>query len=316
MKNFGSTSGLTVLDESPTTPANGTVTYITSDYNTGWMVGDIKGAFLADTDDTNLVGGTDADRSVNANALTVNGTVTRTSVATGADLVAYSGFSASNYLEQSYNPDFDFGTGDFCIMFWVIGGNADEVIAQSGQNRDLKIYTTGPDGRVIIGIVGGSITSLSPVIGGPTFVAFKREDGRGEIYINGRYETYTGTMSGDSVSMSEGLQIGNRNIFAGESSAPFSGSLSLFRMSATAPSAEQIAKIYNDEKHLFKENAQVTLYGSSNIVTALGHDPVTGLLHVGTSEGRSVFQGLQRVDNTTTAVTTAISAHNGLVVEQ
>ena len=40
----------------------------------------------------------DADRSVNNNGLIINGTVTRTAVATGADLVAYSGFSATNYL--------------------------------------------------------------------------------------------------------------------------------------------------------------------------------------------------------------------------
>ena len=44
----------------------------------------------------------------------VYGTVTNSPVATGADLVAYSGFSASNYLEQPYNSDLDFGTGDFC----------------------------------------------------------------------------------------------------------------------------------------------------------------------------------------------------------
>ena len=31
--------------------------YTTSTYNTGWMNGDIKGAFLSDTDDTDLVGG-------------------------------------------------------------------------------------------------------------------------------------------------------------------------------------------------------------------------------------------------------------------
>jgi len=43
---------------------------------------------------------------------------------------------------------------------------------------------------------------------------------------------------------------------------------------------------------------------------------VTDLLHVGTSAGRSVFQGLRRVSNTTTAVGTAISASNGLVVEE
>ena len=94
------------------------------------------------------------------------------------------------------------------------------------------------------------------------------------------------------------------------------GSLALLRISATAPTAEQIAKIYNDEKVLFQENAQATLYGASDAVTALAHDPDTDLLHVGTSAGRSVFYGLRRISNTTTAVTTAISAVDGLIAEQ
>ena len=102
----------------------------------------------------------------------------------------------------------------------------------------------------------------------------------------------------------------------GESSAPWLGDIALLRISATAPTAEQIAKIYNDEKFLFQENAQATLYGTSDAVTALAHDSDTNLLHVGTSDGRSVFQGLRRVSNTTTAVGTAISASNGLVVEE
>ena len=51
------------------------------------------------------------DRSVNGNGLQVHGTIQKNPVATGADLVAYSGFSSSNYLEQPYNSDLDFGTG-------------------------------------------------------------------------------------------------------------------------------------------------------------------------------------------------------------
>ena len=73
----------------------------------------------------------------------------------------------------------------------------------------------------------------------------------------------------------------------------FGGSLALLRLSATAPTAEQIKKMYNDEKHLFQENAKATLYGSSDAVTALAYDDDTELLHVGTSAGRSVFQGLR-----------------------
>jgi len=92
--------------------------------------------------------------------------------------------------------------------------------------------------------------------------------------------------------------------------------LALFRISATAPSPEQIKKIYEDEKFLFQDGAQATLYGASDAVTALAYDDDTNLLHAGTSAGRSVFSGLRRVSNTTTAVGTAISASNGLVVEE
>jgi hypothetical protein len=94
------------------------------------------------------------------------------------------------------------------------------------------------------------------------------------------------------------------------------GDVALLRISATVPTAAQIAKIYEDEKFLFQDNAACTLYGASDAVTALAHDPDTNLLHVGTSAGRSVFQGLRRVDNTTTAVETAISASGALVVEE
>lgn len=95
----------------------------------------------------------------------------------------------------------------------------------------------------------------------------------------------------------------------------FGGYLALWRISATAPSPDQIKKIYNDEKHLFQTNAKATLYGSSDTVTALAHDDVTKELHVGTSAGRSTFQGLARTANTTAATGVAISASNGLVAD-
>jgi len=55
-KTFGSSEGLTILAEDQATPANGMVAYVTSSWNSGYQVGDIKGAFLSDTDDTDLVG--------------------------------------------------------------------------------------------------------------------------------------------------------------------------------------------------------------------------------------------------------------------
>jgi hypothetical protein len=109
--------------------------------------------------------------------------------------------------------------------------------------------------------------------------------------------------------------IGHYTGNGSEVAYPLLGNLALVRHTASIPTDQQIKKIYNDEKHLFQVGAQATLYGTSNAVTSLAYDDDTELLHVGTSAGRSVFQGLRRVDNTTDAVGAAISASNGMVAE-
>ena len=324
---FGHADGVTFLHENPTTPANGMVAYTTSTYNTGWMTGDIKGAFLSDTDNTDLVGGTDADRSVNANPLTVNGTITRTPVATGADLVGYSGFSASNYLEQPYNSALDFGTGDLCVMGWFYKGSSNSRNAihrrqvDDLNNQGMFQILSGTDNRVAFtgnDTTGSGVIYLTtPTSIDPSswvFVTATRSGSVGALYIDGKLVAVDGTAAGDITSPSSDatLVVGGRH----DHGNSWDGSIALLRISATAPTAQQIAKIYNDEKVLFQENAQATLYGSSDSVTALAHDDATGLLHVGTSAGRSVFQGLRRVSNTTTAVGTAISASNNMIVEE
>ena len=241
---LGHTGHLSLLKEDPATPANSMVNYISKDFQSGWLHGDIKGAWLADTDNTNLVGveevtdgdfpsntnwtegtgwligsgvaaatavttsdyltsdvaismtagevlvlsgeitaytsgsmalgfttvtgtftstaitGSAAvgpmtprtitctttgtlkvrmeplststlsvdnfsarlavpDRSLNGNGLQIFGTIVKTAVATGAELIGYSGFDTNIFLEQPYNADLDFGTGDFYIMGWA-----------------------------------------------------------------------------------------------------------------------------------------------------------------------------------------------------
>jgi trimeric autotransporter adhesin len=253
------------------------------------------------------------DRSVNGNGLQVFGTVTKNPVATGADLVAYSGFSASNYLEQPYNSDLDFGTGDFCVMGWVKVNSSysgTDYILSRGTNLGYAINVYSGLIEFIADAVG--VTKSFPSTDNWFFIACGVRGGYRYISVNAQAETTSViTTSVDEANAS--LIFG---VFSAAGAAPFDGSLALLRISATAPTAEQIAKIYNDEKVLFQENAQATLYGSSDAVTALAYDDSTELLHVGTSAGRSVFQGLRRVSNTTTAVETAISASNSLVVEE
>ena len=82
------------------------------------------------------------------------------------------------------------------------------------------------------------------------------------------------------------------------------------------PTPEMFEKIYRDELPLFEENAKCTIYGNSNLVKGMDYDKSTGLLHVGTGGGRSDFRGFNRINNTTTAVTTVISAAAGIIAEQ
>ena len=262
----------------------------------------------------------EADRSGNGNGLTINGTITKTPVATGADLVAYSGFSASNYLEQPYNSDLDFGTGDFCVMGWgKTNINGTFLSRGDGVSAGSWFWKHTGGSTSPFYIHDGSAFRLSLNVALPqgdiVHFALLRRSGTVFIYGNGKL---MGSSSGTYPALSMTNLTAKLRIADQQHSTYVTPAekLALIRISATAPSAEQIAKIYNDEKPLFQENAQATLYGSSDAVTALAHDDDTDLLHVGTSAGRSVFQGLRRVDNTTTAVGTAISANNGLVVEE
>jgi trimeric autotransporter adhesin len=254
----------------------------------------------------------EVDRSVKRKGLQVFGTITKNPVATGADLVAYSGFSASNYLEQPYNSDLDFGTGDFCVMGWVkpnLYGATDWLFSR-GSTAFAMFISSGAIGVNLGG--ANRATADAPPLNTWTYFVNLREGGSNRLYLNGELKG-TGSATGVDVSgSSPSLMIGN---LSSDLSRGFDGSLALMRISATAPTAAQIAKIYNDEKFLFQDNSQATLYGSSDAVTALAYDDDTELLHVGTSAGRSVFQGLRRVDNTTDAVGAAISASNGLIAE-
>ena len=460
LNSWGKSNGLAVIDPNPVLPSSGMIALTTSTYNTGWMNGDIKGAFLSDTDDTDLVGGEfaaattfdtdvtgvtpfsgatiehdtggdggrlkvisdgtqysgvfieyasaieagkqylfqidyttgtyagivglssngqntspapsfntsgtysavltsnysgtasrqmrirfdnvpaageyffidnisvkllDADRSVNNKPLNINGTITRSPVATGADLVAYSGWrsvsGSAKYLYQPYNPDLNFGTGDFSLTFWIHdnGGGSTTALLQrkgaGGVGNGLYVWLTTSSSTRYLNFTVDNLTRNSGIAlpsNAWTHVTLVRRDGVLNVYFNGAFMA-GGTISSYDVVSDQPMFIGINALLSRSYSAI---KLALLRISATAPTAEQIAKIYEDEKVLFQENAQATLYGSSDAVTALAHDDATGLLHVGTSAGRSVFQGLRRVENTTTAVGTAISASNGLVVEE
>jgi len=264
------------------------------------------------------------DRSVNNNPLQVFGTITKSAVATGAELVAYSGFTNSNYLQQPYNSDLQFGTGDWAFYGWYndAGGSGSRTIFELGRSTSagdhIGVRHDGTNLELFISDDGFSSQDVAEFSADAVdewqFCCALRRDNQIELWNNGVLKA-TKTIedaAGDLGDDQTYLRFGNRTY----TSQPWDGSLALWRVSKTAPTPEQIKKMYYDEKCLYHENAQATLYGTSDAVTGLAFDDSNNTLHVGTSAGRSEFQGLNRINNTTTAVTTAISASNGLVAEQ
>lgn len=220
---LGQADGLSLLYEDQSTQANGSVANITSDYNTGWMQGDIE---------LSLCDGT-TDRSVSATLVTDNGSAVVAAVNTNAE-----------------------------------------------QNQ--------------ITATGGTLTAT--VTTGGAIYGWEKVSGSWVFRAN------TGWVG---VSESAGtLTVADGTVFS-----------MLRYTNGAGPSAGQFTQIEADELPLFQEGAKCTLYGSSDAVTALAYDSGTSLLHVGTSGGRSVFSGLKRISSSATAVTTAIDADDGMVVE-
>ena len=260
-----------------------------------------------------------ADRSVNGNGLQAFGNgITRTPVATGADLVAYGGFTLASYLVQPATSTMINWSNPWISHFWfdTVGKISIENQNSSGYNNTVLLVSANASIINTRSKVSGGAWDQGVTVtnSGWTHVACVYTGSTLEVYRNGvKIATYNGTLSNQTAYIAYGVNSYNGAAFP--SSWTADTRLALHRISATVPSAEQIKKIYNDEKHLFQENTKATLYGSSDAVTALAYDDDTELLHAGTSAGRSVFQGLRRIDNTTDAVGAAISASNGMVAE-
>ena len=276
------------------------------------------------------------DRSNRDRGIAAYGTVNVNPVATGAELVAYGPFSGSNFLRQPPNSNMNIGTGDAYEMIWYktsTGSGTMMLISYEGDANGTGAYGKPFNIRYESGVVRGWAShngfstyddvshGISTADGAWHCAAWVKRGQVFELYVDGEFiGSDTGAVGSNALSDSNSeLVIGARK--RGKSLTDtheehFDGYLALARIGKTAPTAEQIKRIYNDEKYLFSENAKCTLYGTSDEVTALAYDDSIDVLHVGTSSGRSEFQGLTRINNTTTAVTTKISASNGLVAEQ
>jgi hypothetical protein len=286
------------------------------------------------------IGGTGQGAKINGSGLT------RTKVGSRSDLVYYTGWSSSNYLtlgtvetdtnvtaaaKRTNSPSntspedlYEFGTGDYFMMgwFWVnyVGGGQYLI---KREDNDLDSNTGDPtrhwsvwlaaDLKYIAHYVGGNAYhSANNAYTNRSWTHFVtgRDGKQIKTYINGRLfqQWYSAGSSTVNMNNSHAVKIGQACNSATR--------LALMKFGKGFPSHRDIEKIYQEERELFSDNVNCALYGTSNDIKANCYDDATGLYHVGTSSGRSDFSGLKRINNTTTAVTSSLSASNGFIAEQ
>ena len=207
----------------------------------------------------------DNDLSTNDHDLAYYGSITKSAVATGSTVMAYSGFSASNYLQQSYDSALDFGTGDFSIMGWLqadsANGSLREYILERSSSGGgatsiavIREYT----GKFQFSIGSGlTTTSSTSYINGNYHFAMVRKAGVGYIYINGVLDG-TAALAGSVTDTDATTKIGVDwaiNASGWHSYDP----IALLRISATAPTAAQINTIYDRERAHFQEGGSPLL---------------------------------------------------------
>jgi len=310
------------LIEANETQNSGMVDVITTTFQSGWMPGDIRGAWLANS--------VTADRCVHANALTENGTVDEDPVdgsAGTSELLSYSGYSATDNQTAASNAEWDvITTGSLTMSIWFkSAGNsaAENYIGFSNVGNTIRYYIRMNSDGTIKGTDDGATAQVAE----DSTAAY--DDGQWHKVDFVRTSSTLRTLYIDAVSVSTSvtdagsltgtgvlpLAIG---VLAsdGTTGPALTSSLALARITAYAPTQAQITKMYEDEKFLFQEGAQACL-SNSDAVSSLSYDDSTDRLIVGTGNGTDIFKGLQRVDtagsSATSTTVNAVSGQAGMV---
>jgi hypothetical protein len=318
--------GVSFIKYNPADPAGSPVADATATYSSGWYNGGIKGAWLSDTvaeTISDATSDTDADRSYNDNPLPVVGSLTKAPVATGSELMAYSGFSATDYLEQAYNSDLDFGTGDFDISGWFKALSTSSGYLFSRQDKNTGSgYGTGTaqfaywdkTSKYLAYWDNGAwlFSNTTAILDGWNSYRYVRIGTTLNCYINGKIAG-TKSSSVDYSNASAVLMVGGYYHNSTQKVLGTGVPLSQLHFSDKPFTDEQIAHAYNTEKRMFEPGAKVTTQDATVQVTGLDYDAHTVLHYVGQTNGYNVFKDLVNISYVETDSPNGIAAHKGYI---
>ena len=270
--------------------------------------------------------------------LSVFGNIKTVPVAPGAELMAYTNWDGDNntehgnYLKQEYvdNAYYDF-TGDFNISFWFDGSAAGD-----GSALEIKWVNDSDDNGWMIHINSATsyfldggwdnynlyrqINSTSCYRDTWCKVNFVRRSNILHYYLDGVLVDSAQNIGGWNLTKTTYHKL---TIIMARNSQ--NCKLALFNIGDATTTDAEIFDMYRDELSMFEPNSKVALVGTDTMyssgvinstIKAVAYDDSTDTLHVGTEHGRTDMNGLNTINTTTTAVTTDISASNGLIAEQ
>ena len=265
-------------------------------YNSGFLLGDIRGAWLANSKTV--------DRSFKANTLTENGTVTEAAVASGSELLGYSGFTSSNYFSRAHDADLDFGT-TFSVIGWfkTTGTSSTEYFFERKDPSDTarqfrcSMFTSGNIEFEAMNAAANLEFSVTSSISRPLDdslwhqIAMWRDGTNAYMYIDGVLVASDSEAITDThVDSNATLAIGNSVATSGPATTT---TLALWRFSATVPTASQVRQMYEAEKGMFVASAECLLQsGSTDAVIDVDVDPLTSKVIVTQTDAITIFDGL------------------------
>jgi hypothetical protein len=260
--------------------------------------------------------------------LLVLGRVSKEPVAPGAELMSYGYFNGSNFLYTPPQSLLEPGSSDYCVSGWFkTNTNATQIFASyrtPGDTDSGDWWQAWVNSNAIL--FGHKVSGNTSYFTSNTYDFYDgqwkhfvgiREGSSFRVYINGveLSGSVTGTAVGGTINQTDNAQL-RLGIHHDGNYGDETLRMAMWKFSKQyVPTEAQIQKIYNDEKRLFQPNAKATIYGTNRSADALGYDKYEDKLYVGNSNGISVFEGLQRVDEYTdyTAQRT-ISAVKGFMV--